>query len=182
MVKITKKDKIFIEGKRIYLREIRLSDVNENYLRWMNDSEVTQFLESRFSPQTLETIKDYVKKTTNFTNSILLAIILKKGDKHIGNIRISNIDRNHGSADIGLMLGEKKEWGKGYGSEAIKLVVDCALNKLNLRRLTAYIYGNNMASIKAFGKAGFKDEGTRKEMRLYKGRYVDEKIFGIVKK
>jgi RimJ/RimL family protein N-acetyltransferase len=52
----------FLEGERICLREIRLSDVNENYHRWMNDAEVITYLESRFSANSMDAIKDFVDK------------------------------------------------------------------------------------------------------------------------
>jgi len=170
----------FIEGDRIYLREVRLSDVNEEYYNWLNDNEVSQFLETKFFPQSIKAIEEYVSSMIGSQESVFLAIVVKENNKHIGNIKIGPINWIHRFADIALVIGDKESWGKGYGTEAIKLVVDYAFNKLNLHRLNAGIYANNIGSIKAFEKAGFKDEGTRKNMRFFNGKYIDEKLYGIV--
>ncbi len=178
MIKM-EENEILIQGERIYLRKIKLSDVNEDYLKWMNNKKVTQFLESRFSEQTLDSIKEYVKKTSDSKGSMLLAIVVKKDEKHIGNIRLT-IDSNHKIGEIGIMIGDKDCWGKAYGTEAIKLLIGYAFNTLNLHRLTAYIYAPNLGSINAFKKSGFEEEGTKREVRICNGKYVDEKILGIV--
>lgn len=170
----------FIEGKRIYLREVRLSDVNEDYYKWLNDNELSQYLETKFFPQSMELIEEYVANILGSRDNSFLAIIEKERDKHIGNIKLGSINWIHRFADISLFIGDKEVWGKGYGTEAIKLVVDYAFNRLNLHRLQAGIYDGNIASIKAFQKAGFKEEANFKEKRFYNGSYMDEKIYGIV--
>jgi len=171
----------FIEGKQIYLREVRLSDVGEQYYKWLNDNEVSQFLETKFFPQSIKSIENYVSSMLCSKESVFLAIIVKENEKHIGNIKIGPINWIHRFADVSLVIGDKKSWGKGFGSEAIKLVVEYSFKKLNLHRLSAGIYSNNVGSIKAFEKAGFKEEGIKKSIRFFNGSYIDEKIFGIVK-
>ena len=170
----------FIEGERIYLREVRISDVNEDYYKWLNDNEIGQYLETRFQPQSIESIREYVSSLLGSCESIFLAIIVKENDKHIGNIKLGPINWLHRFADVSLMLGDKENWGKGYGTEAIKLVVDYAFSRLNLHRLNAGIYENNVGSIKVFTKVGFKEEGTLIKKRFFKGQYINEKIFGII--
>lgn len=169
----------FIEGDRLYLREIRLSDVNEDYYRWMNDSEVTQYMESRFSGNSLESIRNFVASKQGKPDCIFLAIVLKEGDRHIGNIKLEPINRIHSHAELGIMIGNKPDWGKGYATEAIRLAVDYAFHKLNLRRVNAGCYSNNIFSLKAFKKVGFEIEGVRKEHFLFNGQYVDHILLGI---
>jgi len=173
--------KHFIEGSTIYLRDVRLSDVNDNYCRWMNDPETNQYMETRHSRQTPENIKSYVKKTADNPDAVFLAICLKEGDRHIWNIKLGPINWIHRSADISFFIGEKGYWGRGIATEAIKLIAAYGFNKLRLHRLSAGAYVNNLGSIKALEKAGFKEEGTRKESCFYDGKYIDEKIFGIIK-
>jgi len=171
---------LLLEGERIYLREIRLSDVNENYHRWMNDPEVTRYLECRFSNNTMEAIKDYVETILQDRNNIFLAIILKNGHRHIGNIKIGPINRMHRFADVGLLIGEKDCWGKGYATEALRLVADYAFKTLNLHKLTAGAYATNKGSERAFIRAGFLVEGIRKKHCYCDGNYVDAILFGIL--
>jgi [ribosomal protein S5]-alanine N-acetyltransferase len=182
MIPESEKTSHLIEGTNIYLREVSLSDVCETYLNWLNDNEVNQFLETRFCEQSLGVIKKYVEDVLKAPDFVFFVIIVKEGQIHIGNIKIGPINKNHGFADVSLFLGDKKRWRQGYGSEAIKLVVRYAFEELNLHRLNAGVYANNIGSIKAFLKSGFKEEGTLKDMRLSNGVYVDEKLFGIVNK
>lgn len=170
----------FIEGERISLREVRLSDVNDRYYRWMNDHEVTSYLESRFYPNSMEGILEFVKDKLGDTANVFLAIILKDGDRHIGNIKLGPINWLHRRADIGLLIGEKDLWGQGYATEAIKLVCDYAFKKINLHKVTAGCYDENVGSTRAFEKAGFRREGLLQGHFFGNGRYVDEILLGLV--
>ncbi len=171
----------FLEGDRIYLREVRLSDVGENYYQWMNDPEVTRYLEARFYPNPVERLREYVAGKLGDRNNVFLAIVLKESDRHIGNIKLGPINWIHRFADVGLLVGEKDCWGKGYATEAIRLVTHYAFNTLDLRRLTAGCYDANMGSAKAFLKAGWQQEGLRKGHFYCNGSYVDEILLGIVR-
>lgn len=176
------KSNVNIKSKSIYLREIQLSDVNKKYYNWMKNAEVTQYLESRFENWSLRKLKDYVRRIKNNPDYIFLAIISKDKNRHIGNIKLGPISRIHNFADVGIIIGQKLFLGKGIGSEAISIVVDYAFNKLNLHKLTAGAYAKNIASIKAFEKAGFSVEGIRKKQYLYNGKYIDGILLGIVRK
>ena len=170
----------FLVGERLYLREVRPSDVNDAYYRWMNDPEVTQYLESRFAPNSMETLQEYVKNFLGDKDNIFLAIVLKENHKHIGNIKMGPINWFHRLADIGVMLGEKDSWGKGYASEAISLLAEHAFRTLNLHKLTAGCYESNQGSLKAFQKAGFEIEGIRKKHGFLNGEYVDSILLGKI--
>jgi len=175
-----KTDHNFISGSRIYLREVRDSDVNETYYRWMNDSEIIQHLESRFAPTSMESLLEYVKNFQENKDNIFLAVVLNENHTHIGNIKIGPINWFHRLADIGIIIGEKNCWGSGYASEAISLLTDFAFNALNLHKLTAGCYEQNVGSLKAFQKAGFEIEGVRKQHCFSNGNYVDAILLGKI--
>lgn len=172
----------FIVGEKLYLREVRISDVNENYYRWMNDPEVTQYLESRFYPNSIEKLIEYVKEKIGDHNNIFLAIVLKENDQHIGNIKLGPINWIHRRGDIGIIIGDKSCWGNGCASEAIGLLAHYAFKTFNLHKLTAGCYSCNLGALKAFQKRGFEIEGTRKEHCFCKGRYVDVIQLGLIKR
>ena len=179
---------MFVEGKRVYLRLIEKSDIKYPYLNWLNDLGVVRYLESRFCPQTAESISRYIDD-----NPYLMAICLKdtitgtvgyetnKPHQHICNINLRNINWIHRFAEVGLLIGEKDEWGKGYGSEAISLMANYAFEILGLHKLTAGCYSKNVGAIKAFEKAGFQIEGTLRRHYWFEGRYTDAVILGKVK-
>ena len=167
------KSKHLLLGPRLYLREVLATDVSENYCRWMNDPEVTRYLESRFHSQTLEDIRAYVLQMQQSSDTLFLAILLKEKDTQIGNIKLGPINPNHRFADIGILIGEKTHWGKGYATEAIRLLSQYAFEKLQIHRLTAGAYANNPGSWRAFEKAGFLREATEHKKWLCEGRHVD---------
>ncbi|MFC1568329.1 GNAT family N-acetyltransferase [Candidatus Margulisiibacteriota bacterium] len=176
-----KKNKYHIEGDSIYLREVRLSDVNENYHRWLNDPEVNKYLETRFAPQTIDSIKEYVEKMSQKADEIFLAICDKATDKHIGNIKLGPINPHHKYADISLVIGDKDFWGKGIATEAIKLISDYAFVQLGLHKVSAGCYSDNIGSAKAFHKVGFTEEGRLKKHYLdANNNYIDRICLGLV--
>ena len=163
----------YIEGERIFLREVRRADVTEEYCKWMNDPEVNQYLETRYTTQTLETIMRYVKKLEGSKEEIFLAICDKNSEKHIGNIKLGPINRIHKFADVSLVIGDKNYWGKGIATEAIKLITDFAFREMRLHKLRAGCYEQNEGSKKAFEKAGYETEAIFRNQYLFKGKYVN---------
>lgn len=171
----------FLEGERLYLREVRPSDVNEAYYRWMNDPEVTRYLESRFYPNSLEKLQEYVAAKLGDRDNVFLAIVLKEGDRHIGNVKLGPIDWIHRVADMGFLIGERSAWGQGYAPEAVRLVAEYAFTVLNLRKVTGGCYETNQGSVRVLEKAGFEREGVRPQHFFSEGRYVDCLLFGKIR-
>jgi ribosomal-protein-alanine N-acetyltransferase len=159
-----------VTGARSYLREVRLSDVNERYLSWMNDSAVNQFLETRFVPQSLDSIADFVKRMTGRQDEPFFAICTVDGQEHIGNIKIGPINYRHRHADVSLLIGEKQYWGKGYATEAIGLITRFGFEVLNLNKLEAGCYEQNEGSARAFEKCGYSREGLLRGHLYLNGR------------
>jgi [ribosomal protein S5]-alanine N-acetyltransferase len=163
-------------GKKIYIRKLQPEDVSESYVSWMNDPEVVQFLESRWNHYSLDDLRSYVKALNETENNYFFGIFLISSDKHIGNIKVGEIDSIHRYANIGIMIGDKNFWGKGIASEAISLVSRFCFEHLNLNKLKSNVYEPNTGSHKAFIKAGFKEVGRYKRHRFYNGNYVGEII------
>lgn len=107
----------------------------------------------------MDNIKDFVLSMDGSRDNLFMAICLKEGKRHIGNIKIGPINWLNRFTDIRLLIGEKDCWGKGYASEAIGLVVDIAFNKLGLHKLWAGAYDANQGSVKSFIKNRFSIEG-----------------------
>jgi RimJ/RimL family protein N-acetyltransferase len=170
-----------LDGKQIYLRDVRLTDIDRGYLRWMNDPEINQYLESRFHVLTHQDLEAFVTKMQTDPDNAFFAIVVRDADKHIGNIKLGPINRMHRTADIGLVIGEKSYWGRGIATEAIQLVAEYGFGALNLHKLTAGCYSTNPGSARAFEKAGFSREGLRREQYESAGQYVDAILVGKVR-
>jgi [ribosomal protein S5]-alanine N-acetyltransferase len=148
---------IVLKSSRILLKELSIDDVSSEYVNWMNDTRVNKHLESRFIDHGLEDIKNFVHKTSIDKNSFLFGIFYN--NIHIGNIKLGPVDRNHNRASIGLLIGDKKSWGKGFAAESINLITNYGFNDLGLEKIFASCYENNLASRFAFEKAGYEVEG-----------------------
>lgn len=173
---------IILESDIFYLRKISIDDCNENYLKWMNDPEINKYLESRFTTHTIDSLKDFVNSMNNSENNVLFAIVDKESDTHIGNIKLGNIHPIHKYADIGLLIGDKNYWGRGIATNAIKLVSEFAFDELNLRKVFAGVYENNIGSIKAFEKCGFKKAYVKKDNYYFEGKFIDAFVFELYNK
>jgi len=163
-----------LEGQRVYLRDLRLSDVGPVYQAWLADPEVAKFLIHGPQRLSLVELKHYVQEQIQSQNSLFLAIIERSSHRHIGNIKLAPIDRHHGLGTIGLLIGDKSAWGKGYGTEAIRLLSDYAFQDLGLRKIGAGICVGNEGSTEAFKRAGYVVWAVRKKQYCVAEQFVDE--------
>ena len=170
----------------VYIEELNYQHiVYDDYVSWIMNDDIVQFTEAQFnrptSPGSMRlAIQKYVMQKRQSKNDKLFGIFVVDTKKHIGNVNIGRIEKNHKFAELGILIGDKFYHGKGYGTQAIKLMTKYAFDKLQLHKLQAGVYANNMASIKAFTKAGYKECGYFKSHRLYKGQYVDQYLFEII--
>ena len=148
----------------------------EAYLSWLNDSEITDYLEVRFNiPKNIIELEDFIQSVNESNNSILFGIFYKDLKIHIGNIKLTfNIE--HKRAEIGLLIGDKSFWGNGYAAEAIDLVSNYTFKKYNIDKISASCYEENIASAKSFLKVGFNEEARLKDHWLKRGERQDSII------
>jgi RimJ/RimL family protein N-acetyltransferase len=166
-------------GERLYLRALDEGDVNDEYLGWLNDPEVTRYLESGKYPTTLAELRAFVQRFAESRDHLLFAIVDRASDAHVGNVTLNHINRIHRTADTGLMLGRKDFWGKGYAREAWALVIDYAFHRLNLRKVVAGVVAGNTASLATLRGLGFQVEGTLRGEIYVDGGYRDGIRLGL---
>ena len=171
----------FLVEQRLYLRLLEESDAGEEYVGWLNDYEVTRYMETGKFPSTPETIHKYLERFQDSTTDLAFAIVDRETDQHIGNITLNNINWIHRTADTGLMIGRKELWGKGYAFEAWSLIIEYAFQRLRLRKIIAGAVIDNVASIVTLEKLGFKLEGTFRQQVLVEGEYRDTVRFGLLR-
>jgi [ribosomal protein S5]-alanine N-acetyltransferase len=164
------------ENSKIHLFLLKPDHVTQEYVSWLNDPEVNKFLECRFSIHTIETTKNFVQTILDSPSYLFLGIYSRLLSRHIGNIKIGPIDVNHGTGEIGIMLGDKGSWGKGIGSMAFSMISEIARKQLLLRKVSAGCYVLHKSSQKMFKKSGFIVETLRKKHYLFNGKPVDEII------
>ena len=139
----------------------------------MNDAEVTRYMETRFAAHTIDSLWAYVEMMRHKPDTYFLAIVVREGDRHIGNIKLGPVDQVHRLADVALMIGDRHSWGHGYATEAIMAVTEYAFEQLGVRKLTAGCYADNVGSRRAFEKAGYHVEATRASHYFCEGAFQD---------
>lgn len=170
-----------LHSSRLLLRALESDDLNTTYLGWLNDPLVSRYLETRFLPQTLESLQAYWETHRDDPYSPWFAICLRSDGRHIGNIKLGPIQWLHRRADLSLFIGERGCWGHGYASEAIALVRDWAFHELDLQKLNAGIYDGNLGSRRAFEKCGFELEGTLRQEVVSSGRRLNVWRLGLTR-
>lgn len=168
-----------LNGSSIYLRPIELADVSQKYVDWLNDPDVNQFLETRYTQQTLESVEQFVNSRLNHPDEILLAICANANHEHIGNIKLGPICRIHKRAQVSLFIGDKSYWHQGLASEAVALVTKYGFEQQGLNYIFAGAYSLNIGSIKAFERCNYRHHGLLKEYYLVDGQPVDLVYLGI---
>lgn len=144
---------------RLLLRNLKVSDISMSYLDWFGVDEIVEYLEVRFSPpKTIGELKKFVELINRSEQELLLGIFLKDTRQHIGNIKLGPINPAHQRGDIGFIIGDCNQWGRGYATEAIKAATYYAFNTLCLSKVSAGCYSGNVGSARALLKAGFTQE------------------------
>jgi RimJ/RimL family protein N-acetyltransferase len=155
----------------LILKELESNDVTQQYVDWLNDSEVNKYLESRYIHHDKHVVKEFVDDCYNSELDFLFGIFLRNNMKHIGNIKLGPINTHHNYAEIGLIIGDKDSWGKGLANKAISMVTQFGFSQLKLAKIGAGCYESNIGSKKAFEKSGYKIEGfLRSHVESYHGR------------
>ncbi len=141
-----------IKGEKIFLREMQESDISEQFILWLHDPEVNEFLEVRHSLPNLETQQLYVSECKASTTKLYLGIFTLS-EELIGSVALNSYEIN--KIEIGLMIGEKSLQGQGIGTEVVRIVTNWA-ELQGFREITAGYLQGNRRSARLFSGSGFQ--------------------------
>ena len=166
-------------GKKVILIPVCKNHL-DSFVKWFNDNEITQYI-AWFLPLNYEKEEKWYSSMLEQQNQINYSIVLSENqDSLIGNCNIQ-IDWKNRVGMIGIMIGEKEYWGKGYGTEALRMLVKYGFNTLNLNRIELETYAFNTRALKSYNKVGFKQEGLKRNSYFKNGKYIDSIIMGLLK-
>jgi RimJ/RimL family protein N-acetyltransferase len=168
----------FLRGRRIILRPPLATDL-PYIIRWINDPDVWQYLSIQ-TPQSEKGEKEWIEKQNTSPSNITLIIETKTGIP-IGVMGLHKINPIDGTATTGAMIGNKRFWNKGYGSEAKKLLLSYAFDILNLRMILSDVIGFNGRSVRYSEKCGYKVVARIPDMFYRFGKYHDKIILAVTK-
>jgi RimJ/RimL family protein N-acetyltransferase len=167
-----------IRGAKTRLRTLERDDL-PHFVRWINDPETRRFMVVRY-PLSLVEEESWWEGFLDRKNDHIFAIEARDGT-YIGNIGLHSLDWENRRAQLGIIIGEKAYWGKGYGSDAIEAMLGWAFSYLNLNRISLSVYAYNERAIRCYRKCGFQHEGTMRQARYSDGQYYDELVMGILR-
>ena len=152
-----------LETNRLSLKPLNKYFLSQDYVNWLNDEEVNRYLESG-GDYTLEKLDGYLEEVER-NPKYFWAIILKETNKHIGNIKIDPIDLNHLFGEYGIMIGDRRVWGKGVAKEVSETIIDFCFNTLNFKKINLGVKKSNLKAIRLYKKLGFIVENQSKPHR-----------------
>ena len=157
-----------LQGDRVRLRPLVSTDLRR-CVKWFSDPQIIHFL-GRNSPVTLAEEERWFRDYERRTDEQIFAI--EAEGAHVGNIGLHKIDRAHRKAEVGIVIGEPSLWSRGYGTEAMRIVLHYAFSSLGLNKVSLDVLEYNERAIRTYGRLGFSREGVHREDVYKDGRFV----------
>ena len=162
-----------IVGEKVALGPLR-KDLVATYTRWMNNFHTLRTMGVPPRPLTLGQEEQWYEGTIARSETSIEFTIYERGAaRPIGNCGLHDIDYRNRTAEFGIIIGEPDARGKGYGTEATRLILGYAFTGLGLQNVMLRVFAYNPAGIRAYTNAGFKEFGRRRESQFMGGRYWD---------
>ncbi len=169
-----------MDGEKIYLRPIDLSDV-DLFCDCINSLDIRYTFFTSF-PTNRSRQEELLKNLYKEKDYIPFAIVVKETDEAVGVTAFHRMDLVSRAAIFSIIITDSKHWGKGYGSEATKLMVKYGFDVLNLNRIQLHVFAENDRGVKAYEKAGFVKEGLLREAMYHNNQYCDFYVMGLLRK
>lgn len=167
---------IHLEGAKVMLDSFTAADIGDAYIGWLNDPEVVRFSNQRFRTHSAESCRAYLASFAGSEN-LFLAIRRRDDGVHIGTMTAYR-SIPHGTADIGIMVGERSCWGGGYGQDAWDTLLAWLLGRGDVRKVTAGTLACNTGMVRLMERSGMTLEGTRRAQELVEGEPQDIVLYG----
>ncbi len=167
-----------IDGENVYLAPLNVEDA-EIFTKWMNDKDASTKIGQYINNITLNGEKDYLSNKA--MNNHNYSIVRKSDNKLLGGCSLNNVQQIHQRCEVGIVIGDNEDRGKGYGYEALSLLCDYAFNYLNFHSISLEFFASNPTSKFCYTKVGFKEVGIKREAYYVHGKFYDEVIMDILK-
>ncbi|MDD2694710.1 MAG: GNAT family protein [Anaerolineales bacterium] len=171
-----------IYGERVRLRAIEREDL-PLFTAWLNDPEVHAYLDLIFPFSLAEEERWFENMLSSPPAEHPLVIEVSEGTAWtpVGNCALGKIDWRNRSAAVGIFIGEKRYWNKGYGGDALRLLLRHGFETLNLNRVYLRVYETNLRGIRAYEKVGFVHEGRFREAEFRGGKALNVLYMSVLR-
>jgi len=168
-------EEIHLRGAKVRLDSFTEADLTPGYLAWLNDPEVVRFSNQRFRRHDMASCRDYLRSFQGSDNAFLSVKTLE--GRPIGTMTVYR-SKHHGTADVGIMIGERAFWGGGYGWDAWSTLIAWLIEQPDIRKVTAGTLACNKGMVRLMERSGMTIEGTRRGQELVDGTPQDIVLYG----
>jgi len=170
-----------IRGEGIFLRPSERGDI-PTFVRWLGDAETARHLAVR-SPIGEAAEQGWFDRmlAVQGKTDYHFVICLLSDARPIGTIGLHGLDWENGSAEFGIAIGEKAEWSKGHGTDALRAISDFGFGELRLERISLLVYAGNDRARRSYEKAGFTREGTMRRAHFARGEHHDVHVMSLLR-
>lgn len=168
----------FLTGGKVHLRPMEPSDL-PHVRKWVNDPEIRRLI-GEIRPKSMPDAAKWLNGTYDDKNRVWFTVVLNDKDRVIGEAGLLRIFHPWRTADASMIIGEKDTWNKGYGTEAMRLLLNYAFGTLNLHRVAIGVFDFNETAVRFYEKCGFKREGAQRHGYYCDGRYHDVIMMSIL--
>ncbi|MFH0916389.1 MAG: GNAT family protein [bacterium] len=168
-----------IAGSKVYLTELDRENA-ETIRRWLNDPEVHQYLLVGHIPITPEDEERYFDAQSTSEGRYTFEIHVTEDARYIGNVGIKDVNLVHRRAELGLVIGSKKDWGEGYGADAIITCLRFAFDTLGLHSVRIRAHRDHRRALDLYRRVGFVEVGKERETVFQGGRFADYVVLDIL--
>lgn len=160
-----------LRSSRLILRPFGADDLTDTYVGWLNDPAVVRFSNQRFQRHDLASCAEYLARFEGSGN--LFVAICRAADRAVIGTMTARRSRHHGTADVGIMIGERSVWGQGFGQEAWNTLLGWLAGSPGMRKLTCGTLDCNLAMRRLAERSGMVLEGTRRAQEVVDGEPHD---------
>jgi len=164
-------DEFVLQGNKVLLKRFVQSDIGKTYISWLNDPDVVRFSNQRFLEHDFESCLRYLASFDG-TKNLFINVRNLSDERSLGTMT-AYVSSHHGTADVGIMIGDKSAWGLGYGQDAWNTLTDWLLEQNGTRKITAGTLACNTGMIKLMERSGMHHEATRKAQEVINSEAVD---------
>lgn len=169
-----------LSGQLVRLREYRRSDTARAQA-FINDPEVARMINvGNPYPYNFESELSFVEGQSSISPTYNFAIEVLENGLYIGGCGAHNVNWRNRSAVVGIMVGDSAYWGRGYGTDAMQLLLRFLFEQMDMHRVSLQVFGYNQRAVRSYEKCGFVQEGVHRDAIYYDGRYHDEITMAIL--
>jgi [ribosomal protein S5]-alanine N-acetyltransferase len=162
---------LVLRGSKVLLRSFQESDITEPYLSWLHDPEVVRYSNQRFVSHDRDSCVRYVRSFVGTAN--LFLSVRRSADDHAIGTMTAYFAVHHGTVDVGIMIGDRAVWGKGYGQDAWDTLTNWLIARDSIRKVTAGTVACNQGMLRLMERSGMVFEGARRKQELIDGKPED---------